>query len=269
MDLICVVCRLLPAFWQGWFPRRDVGLVSFCFFLAWSILEKFLARSIRRLQRLCSIHRAHAKTHLSQWHAVPSSKLAWISSEWDHSRTPISEVYVSQATKVKKYVILPVYIPDGSIQSLEADSSTTSSEMIQKIARNLNIKDSFGFSIYICIFDKVGSDWSLSSKIWPFVVGVVTGQWSWPRYGRYNWMWTDCSYERQSRGCSTLEALLPERTVHSMAWPRIGQNSFRFDIQTDLQGCQSRWVQIQIGGLNNRLCEQKLLYIVVAGRRAV
>ncbi|ELU03018.1 hypothetical protein CAPTEDRAFT_175577 [Capitella teleta] len=62
-----------------------------------------------------------------------------------------------QATKVKKYVILPVYIPDGSIQSLEADSSTTSSEMIQKIARNLNIKDSFGFSIYICIFDKVSS----------------------------------------------------------------------------------------------------------------
>jgi len=51
--------------------------------------------------------------------------------------------------------MLPVSLPDGRIQTVEADSAMTASEMCHKISALLGLKDQFGFAIYISIMDKV------------------------------------------------------------------------------------------------------------------
>ena len=56
---------------------------------------------------------------------------------------------------MRKYVMLPVAMADGSMHSLEADSAITSGEMCHKISATVNLKDTFGFSLFICIYDKV------------------------------------------------------------------------------------------------------------------
>jgi hypothetical protein len=60
-----------------------------------------------------------------------------------------------QATKLRKYVLLPVTCSDRRVESVEADSATTALDMCTAIASKLKLKDIFGFSIYICIYDKV------------------------------------------------------------------------------------------------------------------
>ena len=64
--------------------------------------------------------------------------------------------FVTQATKLRKYVMLPVTFADGRVETLEADSATTAGEMCDKLSQIVGLKDNFGFSIYICIYDKVG-----------------------------------------------------------------------------------------------------------------
>ncbi len=63
---------------------------------------------------------------------------------------------ISQATKLRKYVMVPVTFADGRTETLEADSSSTAAELCSKLANKVGLKDQFGFSLYICIYDKVG-----------------------------------------------------------------------------------------------------------------
>ena len=51
--------------------------------------------------------------------------------------------------------MLPVTFADGRVETLEADSATTAGEMCDKLSQIVGLKDNFGFSIYICIYDKV------------------------------------------------------------------------------------------------------------------
>ena len=44
---------------------------------------------------------------------------------------------------------------DGTIKTLEADSATTAKEMCSQLSDEMGIKDQFGFSLYIALFDKV------------------------------------------------------------------------------------------------------------------
>ena len=57
--------------------------------------------------------------------------------------------------KKKKYVMLPVAMADKTIQELESDAATTAYEMSDSLANKVGLKDQFGFSIFMCIFDKV------------------------------------------------------------------------------------------------------------------
>jgi len=50
---------------------------------------------------------------------------------------------------------LDVEIPDGRRISVSVDSASTSSEICDMIAANINIKDSFGFSLHVTIEQKV------------------------------------------------------------------------------------------------------------------
>ncbi|XP_053723481.1 unconventional myosin-VIIa-like isoform X15 [Synchiropus splendidus] len=62
-----------------------------------------------------------------------------------------------QATKSKKPVMLPVTFMDGTTKTLLSDSATTARELCHALADKINLRDRFGFSLYIALFDKVSS----------------------------------------------------------------------------------------------------------------
>ncbi|MBN3313878.1 MYO7A protein, partial [Atractosteus spatula] len=62
-----------------------------------------------------------------------------------------------QATKSKKPIMLPVTFMDGTTKTLLTDSATTAKELCNALADKINLKDRFGFSLYIALFDKVSS----------------------------------------------------------------------------------------------------------------
>ncbi|XP_056649680.1 unconventional myosin-VIIb isoform X2 [Monodelphis domestica] len=63
-----------------------------------------------------------------------------------------------QAVKSKTRILFNVTLMNGESLTLTADSASSSREACQHIADKLHLKDLFGFSLYIAIYDKV---WSL------------------------------------------------------------------------------------------------------------
>ncbi|XP_011900145.1 PREDICTED: unconventional myosin-VIIa isoform X8 [Cercocebus atys] len=59
-----------------------------------------------------------------------------------------------QATKSKKPIMLPVTFMDGTTKTLLTDSATTAKELCNALADKISLKDRFGFSLYIALFDK-------------------------------------------------------------------------------------------------------------------
>lgn len=51
--------------------------------------------------------------------------------------------------------MLPVTFMDGTTKTLLTDSATTAKELCNALADKISLKDRFGFSLYIALFDKV------------------------------------------------------------------------------------------------------------------
>ena len=62
-----------------------------------------------------------------------------------------------QTTKSKQPITLQITFMDGSSRSLLADSASTAREMCSQLAQKIGLKDNFGFSLYIALYDKVSS----------------------------------------------------------------------------------------------------------------
>ncbi|KAG5883060.1 hypothetical protein JTB14_010448 [Gonioctena quinquepunctata] len=69
------------------------------------------------------------------------------------------------AAKNKEPMHLEVTFMDGTSQKAEVDSATTSEELLTQIATTLNLRDTFGFSLFITLYDKVMSLGSESDNI--------------------------------------------------------------------------------------------------------
>ncbi|XP_076197764.1 unconventional myosin-VIIb isoform X1 [Aptenodytes patagonicus] len=65
-----------------------------------------------------------------------------------------------QATKQKKPIMFNVTLMNGQSVTVPADSASIAKEICQFIADKTKLKDVFGFSLYIAVFDKV---WSLGA----------------------------------------------------------------------------------------------------------
>lgn len=65
-----------------------------------------------------------------------------------------------QATKTKKPMIVTVKLMDGRSVNLPVDSASTSKEICQGLSSKIKLKDTFGFSIYVALYEKV---WALGS----------------------------------------------------------------------------------------------------------
>ncbi|ENN75213.1 hypothetical protein YQE_08223, partial [Dendroctonus ponderosae] len=59
------------------------------------------------------------------------------------------------ANKNKKPVPLHISLLDDSVLDIEIDSATTAEEVITAISKVLNLKDTFGFSLFISLYDKI------------------------------------------------------------------------------------------------------------------
>lgn len=61
------------------------------------------------------------------------------------------------ANRNKEQIRLDITLMDETVQTLEVDSATTSEEILTQLAAALNLKDIFGFSLFIASYDKVMS----------------------------------------------------------------------------------------------------------------
>lgn len=50
---------------------------------------------------------------------------------------------------------IPIKIMNGESVVIQADSATNAKEVCRSISQKLNLKDTFGFSVYISIYNKV------------------------------------------------------------------------------------------------------------------
>lgn len=60
-----------------------------------------------------------------------------------------------QAIKAKKNMIVSVAVMDGRTVNLPVDSASTSKEVCQILANKIKLKDTFGFSLYVALYEKV------------------------------------------------------------------------------------------------------------------
>ncbi|KAJ3589043.1 hypothetical protein NHX12_009891 [Muraenolepis orangiensis] len=75
----------------------------------------------------------------------------------NHTRTQPPSWLELQATKSKKPIMCPVTFMDSTTKTLLTDSATTASELCNALADKIALRDRFGFSLYIALFDKVSS----------------------------------------------------------------------------------------------------------------
>lgn len=65
-----------------------------------------------------------------------------------------------QATKTKRPIVVAVTLMDGRTLSLPVDSASTSGEICQALAKKVQLSDTFGFSLFVSMYEKV---WALGS----------------------------------------------------------------------------------------------------------
>ncbi|KAK0137915.1 Unconventional myosin-VIIa [Merluccius polli] len=72
----------------------------------------------------------------------------------------LKRTVLNGATKTKKRMTVSLTLMDGRTISLPVDSASTSGEVCQMLSQKIQLKDTFGFSLYVALYEKV---WALGS----------------------------------------------------------------------------------------------------------
>lgn len=67
----------------------------------------------------------------------------------------MSPVIHGQATETQKPMNVTVALMDGRTFSLPVDSACTSGEVLREVAKRIGLADTYGFSLYISMQEKV------------------------------------------------------------------------------------------------------------------
>ncbi|XP_019936002.2 unconventional myosin-VIIa [Paralichthys olivaceus] len=143
-EIYCQICKQLQdnnnrnSYFRGWI------LLSLCLGI-FSPSERF----IRYLQSfICSAPGGYAsycaeRLRRTEMNGVRGEPPAWLEL---------------QATKTKRPMIVTVMLMDGRSINMPVDSSSTSKEICQVLSNKIKLKDTFGFSLYVALYEKV---WAL------------------------------------------------------------------------------------------------------------
>lgn len=71
-----------------------------------------------------------------------------------------------KAAKTRKPIDTTVAIQDGRNIEIQLNSSSTSEEVCQDVANDIGLKDTYGFSLYIRLYDKVSESFWFYIKAW-------------------------------------------------------------------------------------------------------
>ena len=145
-------------------------------------------------------------------------------------------------------MIVSVTLMDGRTINLPVDSASTSREICQILANKIKLNDTFGFSLYVALYEKVSfisnkrmyiGIFKVNFNIsrWPPMLtrpsGVGSGQRAGARDGRHLPVWAGSEEERRSGTARSVAPLLPQGGLHPLAWQQGGQDQHRTHLQTD------------------------------------
>ncbi|XP_029380560.1 unconventional myosin-VIIb-like, partial [Echeneis naucrates] len=145
-EIYCQVCKQLVNNNNRWSRIQGWTLLSVCLgiFLPtdrfMQYLESFLHNGPYGYGRYCA-ERLHRTIANGERKELP----CWIEL---------------QAAKTRKPIDVSVTLMDGRAIGLHLESASTSAEVCQTVAERAALKDTYGFSLYISLFDKM---WSLGS----------------------------------------------------------------------------------------------------------
>ncbi|XP_047446348.1 unconventional myosin-VIIa-like isoform X2 [Mugil cephalus] len=145
-EVYCQICKQLVN--NNRIKSRKLGwiLLSICLgaFPPTDLFLKYLESFVRRAP---STYREYCMKRLRRIVATGERKEppCWVELE---------------AAKSTKPIVVSVALPDGHAVSLHLESASTSAEVCQAVADRIGLKDTYGFSLYISLYDKT---WSLGS----------------------------------------------------------------------------------------------------------
>ncbi|XP_050309593.1 myosin-VIIa-like [Anthonomus grandis grandis] len=142
-EILCIICKQLTNNYNKASFARGWVLLSLC-------LGCFAPS-----ERLLPYLRAFIKTGPSAYAPLAQQRLVRTLKNGNRSQPPTYLELI--ANKNKEPIFLAIALSDDSIQNVEVDSASNAEEIIAKIAKSLGLVDSFGFSLFISIYDKVMS----------------------------------------------------------------------------------------------------------------
>ncbi|KAI4877996.1 hypothetical protein NFI96_012181, partial [Prochilodus magdalenae] len=145
-EIYCQICKQLTK--NPVQQSRNNGwiLLSICLgiFPPTEQLKKYLQSFIRRGP--------------SEYSSACAERLRRTLANGERKETPCS--IELRAVETNEPISVAVGLMDGQALSLPVDSASTSAELCKAVAQKINLQDTFGFSLYIAIHDKM---WSLGS----------------------------------------------------------------------------------------------------------
>uniref|UniRef100_A0A4W3ITN8 Myosin VIIBb n=1 Tax=Callorhinchus milii TaxID=7868 RepID=A0A4W3ITN8_CALMI len=142
-EIYCQICKQLSecynknSFARGWI------LMSLCIG-CFPPTEKFIKYLLNFIQNGPSGYAPYCRERLQRTSA-------------NGARTQPPSYLELEATKSKKPIMPPVRLMNGLRHTVPIDSATTANEMCKYLSEKIGLKDSFGFSIYVSLYDKVFS----------------------------------------------------------------------------------------------------------------